>query len=318
MNTRKRLVAMRQAQAREAGTGASTAVMRAAAGIGSLANPACSLGAGQRCEHSLVDAELNRRLYEYEETVRGRFSRIVTTLKEISARQHDHDFVERAQRLALDRLGYALPQGMLEDAWVSGLDMKALYTHCVFESFRTSVDSMEADQAPWIERMPITAEFLAACGYHTVDISPCADGRLQGLLPFVFRMAPNRNTYVKAYAGAMFDVEADVSDWTHRELERLSGAIAGGDSLNYLKIAVYHYSSSHACDQGCAAHGSNDKLATESALARLNELRAAVENTYGIGAAPDILLVGLDTDIDALRIHLPDANGDVSPYRYVD
>lgn len=317
MNTRKRLVAMHQVQAREAGSGAPYA-MRVAAEIGSLANPACSLGAGQRCEHAMVDAELNRRLYEYEQTVRGRFSGIVAALKDISAHQHDHDFVSRAQRLALDRMGYALPQGMLDNAWVAGLDMKALHSHCIFESFRTSVSATGQDQAPWLDRMPLTAEFFAACGYHTVDVSPCADGRLQGLLPFVFRMAPNRNVYVKAYAGAMFDVEADVVDWSHRELERLSGAIAGGETQNYLKIAVYHYSSSHACDQGCAAHGSNDKLATESALSRLNELRVAVENTYGVGAAPDVLLIGLDTDIDALRIHLPDANGEVNAYRYVD
>jgi carboxysome shell carbonic anhydrase len=317
MNTRKRLVAMRQVQARETGSGALLHA-RAAAEIGDLANPACSLGAGQRCEHALVDAELNRRLYEYEQTVRGRFTGIVAALKDISAHQHDHDFATRAQRQALERLGYALPQGMLDNAWVSGLDMKALHSHCIFESFRISVSCTERDQAPWLDRMPLTAQFFADCGYHTVDVSPCADGRLQGLLPFVFRMAPNSNVYVKAYAGAMFDVEADVVDWSHRELERLSGAIPGGEAQNYLKVAVYHYSSSHACDQGCAAHGSNDKVAIESALGRLNELREAVENTYGVGAAPDVLLVGLDTDIDALRIHLPDAHGEVNAYRYVD
>jgi Carboxysome Shell Carbonic Anhydrase. len=56
----------------------------------------------------------------------------------------------------------------------------------------------------------------------------------------------------------------------------------------------------------------------ESAKQRLDELRIAIERTYGVGAAPGILLVGLDTDVDALRIHLPDADGDVNPYRYVD
>lgn len=317
MNTRKRLVAMRQAQASQA-AGAASYAWREAAQTGDAANPACNLGGGQRCEHALVDAELNRRLYAYEQTVRGRFAGIVDVLKDISAHQHERDFAARAQRLAQDRLGYTLPHAMLDDAWVAGLDMKALHSHCIFESFQTSVTATPADQSPWLDRMPLTAGFFADCGYHTVDISPCADGRLQGLLPFVFRMAPNRNVYVKAYAGAVFDVEADVIDWTHRELERLSGGIPGGESQNYLKIAVYHYSSSHSSDHGCAAHGSNDKLATESALGRLNELRAAIENTYGVGAAPDVLLVGMDTDVDALRIHLPDARGDVNPYRYVE
>jgi len=30
-----------------------------------LANPACVVGPGQRCEHALVDPELNCRLYAY-------------------------------------------------------------------------------------------------------------------------------------------------------------------------------------------------------------------------------------------------------------
>lgn len=283
-----------------------------------LANPACVVGPGQRCEHALVDQALNQRLYAYEQLVRGRFAVIVDTLKTVSAFQHEVDFVARAQRYAQDRLGYELPADLLEDAWVAGLNMRALHAYCTFRSFKECIERADADQAPWRARMALDAEFIQGCGYHTVDVSPCADGRLQGLLPFIFRMAPNDNIQVKAYAGAMFDVEGDVADWTHRELERLSGALPGGESANYLKIAVYHFSTSLPCDQGCAAHGSQDSKAVESALARLNELRAAIENTFGKGAAPEILLVGVDTDIDAIRVHLPDANGDVNPYRYVD
>jgi len=122
---------------------------------------------------------------------------------------------------------------------------------------------------------------------------------------------------VKAYAGVMFDVEADVADWTHRELDRLTGGIPGGETGNYLKVAVYHYSTSNPDHQGCAAHGSNDAKALDSALGRLNELRAAVENTFGQGAAPEILLIGMDTDVDALRIHVPDADGEINPARNV-
>lgn len=283
-----------------------------------LANPACVVGPGQRCEHALVDQALNQRLYAYEQQVRGRFAVIVDTLKTVSAFQHEVDFVARAQRYAQDRLGYELPADLLEDAWVAGLNMRALHAYCTFRSFKECIERADADQAPWRERMALDADFIRDCGYHTVDVSPCADGRLQGLLPFIFRMAPNDNIQVKAYAGAMFDVEGDVADWTHRELERLSGALPGGESANYLKVAVYHFSTSLPCDQGCAAHGSQDSKAVESALGRLNELRAAIENTFGKGAAPEILLVGVDTDIDAIRVHLPDANGDVNPYRYVD
>ena len=283
-----------------------------------LANPACVVGPGQRCEHALVDPELNRRLYAYEQRVRGRFSAIVDALKTLSAEQHELDFVARAQRIARECLGYELPAALLEDAWVGGLDLRALHAWCIFRSFKECIDQAEADQAPWRERMALDAEFIQSCGYHTLDISPCADGRLQGLLPFVLRIAPREGVQVKAYAGAMFDVEGDVGDWTFRELDRLTGGIPGGEQANYLKVAVYHFSTSDPTHQGCAAHGSNDTVAVESALARLNELRAAIENTFGRGAAPEVLLIGVDTDIDAIRVHLPDASGEVNAHRYVD
>jgi carboxysome shell carbonic anhydrase len=288
-----------------------TAELRQAA---ELDNPACVIGPGESCEHALVDEELNRRLYAYEETVRGRFTPIVDTLKTISAFQHELDFESRAQRIALDRLGYELPAKLLEAAWVSGLDLRALHSYCIFRSFKECISNTDADRAPWSDRMMIDAAFISACGYHTVDVSPCADGRLQGLLPFVFRVSPDAPVNVKAYAGVMFDVEDDVADWTRRELLR----IADNDQGNYLKIAVYHYSSSHPGDQGCAAHGSNDEKATRAAADRLAEMRAAIENTFGIGAAPDTLLVGMDTDTDALRVHLPDNESGNCPKRFVE
>lgn len=304
MNTRKRLAAMRSA-------GLLTTAE-------APPNPACVIAPGQRCEHALVDQELNLRLYAYERRVRGRFTGIVDTLKVLSSLQHERDFVARAQHLARECLGYELPTGLLEDAWVTGLDMRALHAHCIFHSFKQCIAQVEDDQAYWRERMALDGDFIRACGYHTVDISPCADGRLQGLLPFILRLAPNDDVFVKAYAGVMFDVEGDVADWAQRELLRLSGGLPGGEMANYLKVAAYHFSTSDPGHQGCAAHGSHDSRAVESALGRLNELRAAIDNTFGRGAAPDILLIGVDTDLDAIRVHLPDARGDVNAYRYVD
>lgn len=300
MNTRKRLAAMGYA-----GLLRETSV---------LENPACVMGPGQRCEHALVDEELNARLYAYEQTVQGRFVPIVDTLKTISAFQHELDFVARAQGIAQDRLGYELPNELLENAWVSGLDLRALHSYCIFRSFKECIDNTAKDQAPWRDRMLLDGAFIRGCGYHTVDVSPCADGRLQGLLPFVFRVAPDAPVRVKAYAGALFDVEGDVADWAERELLRF----ADNDEDNYLKIAVYHFSSSNPSEHGCAAHGSNDDVAMKAAATRLSELRAAIENIYGLGAAPDTLLVGVDTDTDAIRIHLPGSDGANEPERFVE
>jgi carboxysome shell carbonic anhydrase len=311
MNTRKRMLAL--------GRGAPLPAQAAApADAAAIRNPACVVGPGSHCEHALTDAHINVELFSYEQRVRQRFGQIVGILKQISAHQHDADFAETAQRLAQQQLGFALPQDLLERAWVGGLDLRRLHSHCIMSSLKLCVDQAPAEQAGWRSRLPIDDDFLRRCGYHTVDISPCADGRLQGLVPFILRMQPGPNVHVKAYAGALFDVESDIADWAQREVERLSGAIAGGESLNYLKVAAYHFSSSNPAAQGCAAHGSRDRVATDAALARLDELREAVDRSFGEGAAPDTLLIGVDTDIDALRIHLPDARGHSNPHRYVD
>lgn len=304
MNTLKRINAMRATQAlRQPQT---------------LDNPACVISTHQKCEHALVDQTLNEQLFRYERQVRGRFTPIVTLLKALSGIQHELDFASQAQHMAKSQLGYSLPESLLSRAWIGGLDLRALYAHCIFSSLKSCVDSASTDQAPWLDRMAIDEEFLQSCGFHTLDISPCADGRLQGLLPFVFRIAPSPAVSVKAYAGALFDVEGDVNDWMRREIERLSGYLVGAQEGNYLKVAVYHYSSSHPCQQGCAAHGSQDHLAMIAANEKLNELRSAIDNTFGRGAAPETLLIGMDTDTDAIRIHLPDQLSANCPLRYVD
>jgi len=315
MDTRKRLQALHRTAVSQPAASAASAEPEAPL---QPDNPACMIGSGERCEHALVDRELNRLLFDYEQTIRSRFARIVPVLKRISALQHDELFTDRAQQLARDQLGFELPQRVLDDAWVGGLDLRALHSHCIFNSLQRCVQTAPQEQTGWRQRLPLDENFLRSCGYHTVDISPCADGRLQGVKPYVLRMVPGPNVRVKAYAGALFDVEGDMADWAQREVERLSGAMADGDRSNYLKIAIYHFSSSTPYAQGCAAHGSNDRQATESALQRLEQLREAIDRTFGRGAAPDILLLGMDTDLDALRIHLPDAFGDVSPHRYIE
>ena len=305
MNTRKRLAAMRMVRH----DGLATLVP---------ANPACVIGPGQCCEHALVNQNINQSLHEYEVAVSSRFSIIVETLKQVSALQHESSFTQGAQAIAMAKLGYQLPARILADAWVSGLDLRSLYSHCVMRSFKITVDQAARDQEALREHTPLNQRFFLSCGYHTIDVSPCADGRLQGALAFVFRFAPNDAVWVKAYAGALFDVESDVGDWSQRELDRLSGGIPGGEQANYLKVAVYHFSSSKPAQQGCAAHGSCDSVAVQSALERLVELQSAIENRFGRGAAPDVLLIGVDTDTDAIRVHLPDELGHISPYRYAD
>jgi hypothetical protein len=75
--------------------------------------------------HPLTDRHANRTLQAYDQQVKGAFDRIVPLLKRLSALQHEANFIEQAQHLAIAELGFALPLPVLEKAWVSQLDIPA-------------------------------------------------------------------------------------------------------------------------------------------------------------------------------------------------
>lgn len=333
MNTRNRYAMMRKAAARTQapfglGTrGASTPARTAYPPVqpafavqpeSAAATPA-PVGT-LRGGHPLTDQRTNSSLFDYEQSVKGRFAAIVPTLKAISALQHDADFVERAQRMALEMLGFALPMTILEDAWVEALDMRALYADCVFKTYKRVVDEFSEAHDRRQEAVDRALTMFLDCGYHEVDITPCADGRLKGLVQYILRLPLDSVRSRKAYAGAMFDVEANVRHWMRTEFSRYrehkpSSPDAG---TRYLKVAVYHYSSSDPLHEGCAAHGSDERAAAQAALDRLTAFRQAIENSFCCGASVDTLLIGVDTDNDSIKIHVPDSQGEMSLHRYAD
>ncbi len=270
--------------------------------------------------HVLADRMANARLAHCEESVKGRFARIVPALQRAVGLQAMPDFAERAQAVIRDALGCELPTRLLDDAWATGFDVKAAYAHCVFQALAAATDQFARDIREQVEVVHDTRNFFLDCGFHTVDISPCADGRLKGLSRYILRLPLSSFTWRKAYAGALFDVEVDVRNWTATELRRFREGVPStvDAGTRYLKVAVYHFSSSDPAHEGCAAHGSNDHQAIDAALGRLKQFRQAIENAFCCGASTDILLIGVDTDTDAVRIHVPDGRGDLSAYRFVD
>ena len=124
----------------------------------------------------------------------------------------------------------------------------------------------------------------------------------------------------KSYAGAMFDVEESVRHWESVELRRWreSQPNAADAPTRYLKIGVYHFSGSEPASEGCAAHGHDTERAAGASCDRLEEFALAVEATHCCGASVATLLVGVDTDTDAIRVHVPDAAGRMDVARFVD
>ncbi len=281
---------------------------------------ACDTLPLRSCRHPLTDLRANAQLARCEEAIKSRFEAIVPTLKKLANLQHETDFIAQAQTQARKTLGHELPDSLLANAWLNGLDMQAMYAQCIFGALQNSVEQFSDNLRTQAEDTLDAQSFFLDCGFHCVDITPCSDGRLKGLSNYILRLPLTALTVRNAYAGALFDVEENIRHWESIELARFrTGQPVTADAgTHYLKVVVYHRSSSDPSHQGCAAHGSNDRLATEAGLASLHEFREAIENSFCCGASVDILLIGVDTDTDAVRIHVPDSKGELNAYRYVD
>ena len=260
--------------------------------------------------HPLTDAAANERLYAYESSVKGAFDAIVPVLKRIASERCEPDFIDRAQAIARDELGFALPQHILEATWVTGLDMRRLFAACVFETYHRFSDAFYS-QDPLAGRDGADFQgFLQACGFHLMDVTPCADGRLAHAISYVLRL-PYGAVRRKSYAGSLFDIENTVEKWVETEFLRFREGVpnTADEPTRYLKVVLYHFSSVDPAHQGCAKHGSDDEAAAREGWERLKAFRQAVENGFCCGASVDLLLIGMDTDTDAIRVHVPDADG---------
>ena len=270
-------------------------------------------------KHALVDSHDNGHLHQYEQAVKKSFDAIVPVLKRISACQHEEDFVAQAQKVATQQLGFKLPEAILQDAWIEQLDMRSLFAWCVFKTYHMFCDD-------FFQRAPLSSQgsegfqdFLQQCGFHTLDVSPCADGRLAHAIRYVLRL-PIEAVRRKSYAGAMFDIDDSIEKWVETEMLRYREGRPNlaDEPTRYLKAVAYHFSSVDPSHEGCAAHGSDDAKAAAEGLNRLLAFQQAIENTFCCGASIDLLLLGIDTDTDGIKVHVPNANGDIDLDRFVD
>ncbi|MCE5393892.1 MAG: carboxysome shell carbonic anhydrase [Acidithiobacillus sp.] len=286
----------------------------------SATHPACPSLPSQGCRHALVNRLENQRLARFEEEIKGKFDAIEPFLQKLAGYPAGPDFPEIAQRLAMEQLGYALPEKLLHMAWVRGPDMRGLFAAATFSAVHAGVERFAERIRNELQAGENIDAFLVDCGFHAVNISACADGRLKGLFSYILRLPAGRLLRWSAFAGTLFDIDRDVEDWQAAELLRYrEGFPCTADvPSRYLKIAVYHGSSLDPTHEGCAAHGSNESKAIEAALQRLEDFRQAIENAFCCGASTDLLLIGVDTDTDAIRIHVPDSRGNLNAYRYVD
>jgi len=267
--------------------------------------------------HPLADAAADAALARRGDEIEGAFAAIEPALRSLAARQFDAGFAEAARAELRARLDLDLPADWFEASWNAPLDLARLHARIALRSFARLVErAFDRGHAALSEGQSVSA-LIRRWGFHAIDITPCADGRLAGVVDFILRVPPAVVAHRRSYAGAMFDVEESLAHWEAVELRRFREAQpnAAAEPTRYLKIGVYHFSSVEPTHEGCAAHGSDDAAAAGRLLERLQQFAQAVEQTHCCGASVATLLVGVDTDTDAIRVHVPDASGGMTVER---
>jgi carboxysome shell carbonic anhydrase len=269
--------------------------------------------------HPLADSAITLGLRRRADEIEAAFAAIEPALRSLAPSQFMENFPATAAAQLHAQLGLDIPQSALQSSWSAPLDMRGLYARCVIATFcRLVARGFDRDLAHYSDGESAEA-LIRRWGFHAVDITPCADGRLSGVVDYILRVPPAVVAYRKSYAGAMFDVAESVRHWEEIELRRFREARpnAADAPTRFLKIGVYHYSSLDPHHEGCAAHGSNTTQAAGALLEKLRQFEQAVCHTHPDATAAT-LLVGVDTDTDAIRVHVPDAAGRASVDRYLD
>src|SRR5919202_2456564 len=270
--------------------------------------------------HPLAEPALSAALKRRVEEIEAAFARIEPVLRRLAPRQFDDGFPEQAHRELADSLGVDIPAAELESSWSTPLDLGRIHARCVLGTFRNLVErEFDRSLAQLLDEGESAEVLIRRFGFHAVDITSCSDGRLRGAVDFILRVPPAVVVWHDAYAGTMFDVEEALHRWEAVELRRWREGQPNDASepTRYLKIGLYHFSSLDPRNKGCAAFGSDQVRAATALLARLQQFEGAVESTQCCGASVATLLVGVDTDTDAIRVHVPDAAGRMDVDRFI-
>ena len=270
--------------------------------------------------HPLADHALSAALRRRADEIEAAFGAIEPALRALAPAQFEPEFASLASARLRANLGLEIPTDLLGASWSQPLDVRRLYARCVLGTFCRLIErAFDRDLAARSDGES-AQELIRRWGFHAVDITPCADGRLSGVVDYILRVPPAVVVSRKSHAGAMFDVEESLRQWESVELRRWREGVpsAATAPTRFLKIGVYHFSSVDPSHEGCAAHGSDATRAAGALLERLEQFAGAVRQTHGPTAATATLLVGVDTDTDAIRVHVPDAAGRMSVERNVD
>ncbi len=274
--------------------------------------PACG-------RHPLADQGISMALHNRCQEINAALNAIEPVLRDLASHQFEEGFARRATAKVLSRLHLDFPAEAFDANWTAPLDMATLHARCILATFCRFLGRACDRSLAQLGDAEIVDDLVQRWGFHAIDISPCADGRLAGVIDYILRIPSLIVAYRKSYAGALFDVEESVRHWESTELRRWRQAIPNAVSIptHYLKMCIYHFSSADPDHQGCAAHGNDGDRAAAALLGRLRQFSLAVRLLHGEGTSVATLLVGVDTDTDTIRVHVPDSDGNMHPGRHL-
>ena len=269
--------------------------------------------------HPFADPAISDALRRQTQAIDAAFGRIEPTLLRLAPRHYDEDFPQVAVR-ELREIGIEISPSLFAAHVMAPLNMRFLHARCVIGTFCRFVRDGGGRQPTHQSDGEDAATLIRQWGFHAIDVSPCADGRLSGLMDHILRIPPSVVAFRESYAGALFNLTEGLRNWETVELHRWREGRpnAASEPTAFLKIGVYHFSSADPWHQGCAAHGSDTGRAAGALLERLDQFSQAVRNVHSASAGVATLLVGVDTDTDAIRVHVPDSSGRMAVDRFVD
>jgi len=281
----------------------------------SRAMAADAIAAAEARLHPLAEPALEQALAQRRARIDEAFAHVSATLERLAheaihARSNAPALAAIAQQWALDFGDVAT-----DFHWARPLPWGQIHAHAVLATFAQLASELKSLAELRHSDGEAVETLVERFGFHAIDLAPCADGRLAGLTEHILRLPPGIVTARRSYAGAMFDIDEAIAAWRAVELQRRRHGAASERPTRFLKIGVYHFSGTRPGHEGCAAHASDDRRAMQGLLERLTELRAAVEVLHGESIAT--LLVGVDTDQDAIRVHVADPSGQLSLDRFV-
>jgi carboxysome shell carbonic anhydrase len=270
--------------------------------------------------HRLGDRFVGAALRHRADEIGAAFSAIEPVLRKLAHDQFEEGFVRRATAQVLSQLHLDVSADLFAADCTTPLNLAALHARCVLDTFCRFAERASERSLDQFNDGESLDELVRCWGFHAIDITPCADGRLSGVVDHILRIPPSIITSRRAYASGLFDIEASVRQWESTELRRWRQADpnAADAPTRYLKICVYHFSNADASYQHCSTYGSDAARAAAALLERLRQFATAIRLLHGEAALVATLLVGVNTDTDAIRVHVPDADGTMHVGRHLN